>query len=199
MKEQAEAKDEARRLMRARRRTLTPGERECASRAVCANMLRDSAIAESASVANCGGAVAVYLASPDEIDLSDFILALLDRGAAVVSPRWNGETYKLARLRSLSGKDLRRGPMNILEPARAEIVRPSEVAVWTVPGLAFTRDGKRLGYGGGWYDRLLAYARSDSVKVGVAHLFQIVEDLPHEPHDVRICRIATPAGIIACL
>ena len=49
-----------------------------------------------------------------------------------------------------------RGPMNILEPAEADIVKPADVEVWVIPGLAFTKDGKRLGYGGGWYDRLLA-------------------------------------------
>ena len=49
-----------------------------------------------------------------------------------------------------------RGPMNILEPAEADIVKPADVEVWVIPGLAFTKDGKRLGYGDGWYDRLLA-------------------------------------------
>ena len=79
--------------------------------------------------------------------------------------------------------------MNILEPAEAEIVSPLEVAAWIVPGLAFTRDGRRLGYGGGWYDRLLASARKGSLKIGVAHEFQVVEDLPHEPHDIRLDRL----------
>ena len=81
---------------------------------------------------------------------------------------------------------LRQGPMGILEPVEAEIVSPKEVKVWLVPGLAFTRDGKRLGYGGGWYDRLLAEALKDSLKLGVAHAFQVVDDLPSELHDIRL-------------
>ena len=74
--------------------------------------------------------------------------------------------------------------------AEAEIVRPSEVAAWIVPGLAFTIQGDRLGYGGGWYDRLMAGAKG-SFKIGVAHDFQIVENLPHEPHDIQLIRIVT--------
>lgn len=186
---QAETKDEARRRMRALRRALSPEERERASRSICAKLCHDDAIIDAASPLAAGGAVAVYLASPDEIDLSDFIREMLNRGVAVVSPRWNGEAYELARLKGLSEGDLRRGPMNILEPAEAEIVKPSEVAAWIVPGLAFTRDGRRLGYGGGWYDRLMANAKG--FKIGVAHDFQIVENLPQEPHDIQLIRIVT--------
>jgi 5-formyltetrahydrofolate cyclo-ligase len=87
--------------------------------------------------------------------------------------------------------------MNILESAEAEVVEPSEVAAWIVPGLAFTKDGKRLGYGGGWYDRLLADANG-TLKIGVAHEFQIVDDLPHEPHDILLDRVVTPERSIYC-
>ena len=211
MEETDQSKDAIRRRMRALRKALTPEERESAAKDICTRLIHDSAISSAADSPG-GGAVAVYLASPDEIDLSDFILAMLDKGVTVVSPRWNGETYELAKLKGLVGtalravrggcgatalpgfeiasvESLRRGPMNILEPAEAEIVSPSEVAAWIVPGLAFTRDGRRLGYGGGWYDRLLASARKGSLKIGVAHEFQVVEDLPHEPHDIRLDRL----------
>ena len=137
--------------------------------------------------------IACLASTPDEIDLSSFIVEMLGRGAHVVAPRWNGETYELAKLKGLSGDSLRRGPMNILEPAEAEIAEPPEVAVWIIPGLAFTKDGRRLGYGGGWYDRLLAAAAGDSLKIGVAHEFQIVDDLPYEPHDALLSRVVTTA------
>ena len=97
---------------------------------------------------------------------------MLDRGVKVVAPRWNGKTYELSRLKRLAECDLRRGPMGILEPAEAKIVKPSEVAAWIVPGLAFTANAKGF-------------------KIGVAHDFQIVENLPHEPHDIRLIRIVT--------
>ena len=173
--------------MRARRKALAPEERERTSKIVCAKLLN--------ALGGCSQdeTVAVYLASPDEIDLSGFILEMLGNGVAVAAPRWNGETYELARVKSLSEDDLRRGPMNILEPAKADLVEPTDVAAWIIPGLAFTNDGRRLGYGGGWYDRLLATSEEESLKIGVAHEFQLVDKLPQEPHDIILDRIVTSA------
>ena len=162
--------------MRERRRALTPKERTAASEIICAKL----------AALNFHTSIAVYLASPQEIDLSPFIRKMLERGVEAVVPRWNGETYELALLKGLDDSHLRKGPMGILEPAEAEIVSPKEVDVWLVPGLAFTRNGKRLGYGGGWYDRLLADAPKDAVKLGIAHAFQVVDALPSEPHDILL-------------
>ncbi|MBQ4200325.1 MAG: 5-formyltetrahydrofolate cyclo-ligase [Kiritimatiellae bacterium] len=184
-------KDGVRREMRARRKALAPDARQRASQTICAKLVADETIAGA-----CGrGVVAVYLASPEEIDLADFIRAMLDKGVAVAAPRWNGETYDLARLMGLSEDCLRRGPMNILEPVNAELVSPADVAVWIVPGLAFAADGRRIGYGGGWYDRLMAVS-GNALKVGVAHQFQIIADLPCEPHDVLLDRVVTPESVI---
>ena len=100
-----------------------------------------------------------------------------------------GEAYELAVLKGLDGAYLRKGPIGILEPAEAEIVSPKEVEVWLVPGLAFTRNGKRLGYGGGWYDRFLVEAPKDAWKIGIAHAFQIADDLPSESHDILLSKV----------
>ena len=173
-------KDEIRRTMRERRRALTPEARRAASEIICAKL---------ASL-NLHSPIAVYLASPQEIDLSPFIRKMLESGVKVVAPRWNGETYELAVLKGQDDAHLRQGPMGILEPVEAEIVSPVEVEVWLVPGLAFTRNGKRLGYGGGWYDRLLTDAPKGSLKLGIAHAFQVVDDLPSESHDILLSKVA---------
>jgi 5-formyltetrahydrofolate cyclo-ligase len=61
-----------------------------------------------------------------------------------------------------------------------------------VPGLAFTLDGYRLGYGGGFYDRFLPKCRQLAVPdVGVCFLEQVVDELPTEPHDVRVQLVIT--------
>ena len=172
-------KDEIRRAMRERRRALTPEERTAASEIICAKL----------AALNLHSPIAVYLASPQEIDLSPFIRKMLAMGVKVVAPRWNGETYELAVLKGLDEAHLRQGPMGILEPVEAEIVSPKEVGVWLVPGLAFTRNGKRLGYGGGWYDRFLVEAPKDAWKIGIAHAFQIVDDLPSESHDILLSKV----------
>ena len=195
MEDAVQEKAAIRRRMRALRRSLSPEERLRASTAVCAKLNLDEGIARAIDSSDGDAVVAVYLASPDEIDLSDFIRAMLDRGVKVASPRWNGEAYDLARLKGLDEGYLRRGPMNILEPAEEEVVRPQNISVWIVPGLAFTEDGKRLGYGGGWYDRLLAATAKNALKIGVAHEFQIIGGLPSEQHDIFLDRIVT-AGLL---
>ena len=185
-------KGDVRREMRARRRVISAEKRAEASAVICAKLAARAGVGVDPLETN--SPVAVYLASRDEIDLAAYIGELLRNGRRVVAPRWNGETYDLAVLKGLDERHLRRGPMEILEPVDAEFVQPQEVFVWIVPGLAFTRDGRRLGYGGGWYDRFLAAAPKNAVKLGVAYSFQIVEDLPVEPHDVPLTAIVDEAA-----
>ena len=182
-------KDEIRREMRARRKALSAAERAEASAIICAKLAQSVELGEVTDPLDFGFPIAVYLASPDEIDIRAYIERLLWYRCKVVVPRWNGETYELAFLKGLDARHLRRGPMGIMEPVDAEIVPAKEVYGWIVPGLAFTRDGRRLGYGGGWYDRLLADAPKDAVKLGVAHSFQVVDDLPAEPHDIKLTAV----------
>jgi len=170
-------KAEIRKEMRMRRKALSPEAKARVAAVVCGKIVTRSDVS---------GTVAVYLASSDEIDLTEAIKEMLSRGVTVASPRWNGETYELAKLKSLCPDDLRRGPMGILEPKEPEIVLPKEVTAWLVPGLAFTHDGGRLGYGGGWYDRLMADADDGAVKIGIAYAFQVLEHLPREQHDIRL-------------
>ena len=172
--------------MRKRRAAVDPKWKAEADADVCARLLERVAVAAPESP------VAVYMASPSEIDLSHFIEKLLASGRSAVAPRWNGKAYEMARLKGLDAKSLRTGPMGIFEPAEADIVPPEKIKVWIVPGLAFTRSGKRLGYGGGWYDRLLATTAPDAIKLGVAYPFQILEDLPCEPTDVALTEVIFP-------
>ena len=175
-----------RREMKARRRGLAAAGKAAADAVVCEKLTARNVAGGTGGAPDSAGALAVYLATPDEIDIDPYIELMLRAGVETVAPRWNGETYELAKLKGLDGKNLRTGPMGIREPADADIVEPEDVHAWIVPGLAFTRSGKRLGYGGGWYDRFLASAPEGTVKIGVAYSFQIVDDLPAEPHDITL-------------
>ena len=179
-------KDEIRSEMRARRKAVPPEGRARVSKGVCRRLLGREDVR---AVLAAKGPVAVYLASPDEISLTDFITDALAQGAALVAPRWNGTEYELARLISLDS--CIPGPHGILEPPPSHIPHsPSLIPrLWLVPGLAFTADGRRLGYGGGWYDRLLAQASPQAVALGVAYSWQVVDELPAERHDVRVCEV----------
>jgi 5-formyltetrahydrofolate cyclo-ligase len=133
--------------------------------------------------------VAVYLPTADEIDIIPFIRESLARNITVASPRWNGTEYVLSQLLGLEEKFLKTGPMGIREPLEENIVLPSSVDMWIVPGLAFSPNGARIGYGGGWYDRLMSTASPFSHKIAVARSFQIYNHLPEFEKDVPITEI----------
>lgn len=69
------------------------------------------------------------------------------------------------------------------------IIAPVDLVL--VPGLAFTRDGARLGRGGGFFDRFLPHRAALAGKIGVGFDFQIVESLPLETHDVKLDVVVT--------
>lgn len=70
-----------------------------------------------------------------------------------------------------------------LDPAWPDVI--------VVPGLAFTSDGRRLGQGGGWYDRFLPARRSDCVMIGVCFSPQLLDDVPVDEHDVVLDLVLT--------
>jgi len=182
-----EGKNEIRQRMRLLRRSMKVEERKAASKAICAKLLERGDVCEA--IAN-RRPIAVYLASPEEVDLTEFIEVALARGATIVAPRWNGALYELAPLVSLD--NLIPGPHNILEPSESSVLLDSsKPSLWLLPGLAFTKNGKRLGYGGGWYDRFLSAAGLESVKLGIAFDFQVLEDLPTDVHDQMLTEVVS--------
>lgn len=87
----------------------------------------------------------------------------------------------------------------ILEPpADAPSIAPEQVDVVLVPGLAFTMQGGRLGYGGGFYDRLLPQLRPDCLRVGITQTRLVLPELPLEPHDVIMQFLALETEMIKC-
>lgn len=97
---------------------------------------------------------------------------------------------------ALAGGDMIEGPYGIPEPdEHAERVDIMALDMVIVPGLAFDRNGCRLGYGEGYYDRIFGDFKGDAALVGLAYSFQLVELLPAEEHDVKMHIIVTESGI----
>lgn len=78
--------------------------------------------------------------------------------------------------------------LNILEPENP--IKINEVDVFLVPGVAFTATGKRLGRGGGYYDKLLS-KYPDTLKIGITFNERIMQDLPTESHDISMDYVFT--------
>ncbi len=75
---------------------------------------------------------------------------------------------------------------------------PSWADAIVVPGLAFTFDGRRLGRGGGWYDRFLAHRSPNALVIGLAYREFVVDHLPTEPHDVNVDCVVTDDAASWC-
>lgn len=180
------SKDDLRHIMKEKRNALKKEELSIISKLISTS-LEEEITKHLLKYENC--VVAVYLPSSKEINILSFIEFLLEKKIKVVSPKWNGNTYDLAVLKSLNETDLVFGPMHILEPAQQNTINPAEVTFWVVPGLAFTNEGKRIGYGGGWYDRLLCNSSQSSLKIGVACKFQVLEDFDTDEHDIILNKI----------
>lgn len=123
--------------------------------------------------------VLAYSARPGEPDTDGLLGRVAADGKQLVLPRLEGTGIVPACL----GGGLMVGAHGILEPT-GEPVDPADIDLVVVPGLAFTVDGGRLGRGGGHYDRFLAGL--PVATVGVCFAEQLVDELPLDPHDVRV-------------
>ncbi len=178
------AKAAARKLARAKRATLTNIE--------APERLAEAMLAEHAPPK--GAIIAGYWPMGDEMDPRPLMLALASRGHALALPVTPPRGQPLAFRAWAPGAALRPGPMGTSEPVAGEELRPDVVLV---PLLAFDRAGRRLGYGGGYYDRTLA-ALPGAKPIGIAYAGQEMAEVPAGPQDFRLPLIATEAGVILC-
>lgn len=131
--------------------------------------------------------VAVFAALPDE-PATDEALARWAETRRVVLPRVEGDTMRFYACRP---EALVFGAFGILEPQGERPCPPDEIDLVVCPGVAFTADGRRLGRGKGYYDRYLGQVAFGGFRVGVCYAHQLVDDLPVEPHDVRMDLVIT--------
>jgi 5-formyltetrahydrofolate cyclo-ligase len=162
-------------------------------RAAIADRVERSLRLCAAAVAECdrlgsGLAVLAFCGAGGEPDTGPLIKALHVAGHTVHLPRVEGEVMVAVRVEP--SEALQPGAFGIPSPS-GPAVDPGTIHLVFVPGLAFTADGRRLGQGGGFYDRFLPLLRDDCVTIGVGFTEQLVEALPIEPHDSILDRILT--------
>lgn len=166
-------------------KALAPGTRAAASADLCARVKTSSAWQSSR-------AVLLFFPLASEPDISPLLADALAAGKMVTLPRFNAATncYEAVRVSDLAS-ELVVGPFQVREPVAAcPVVALNRLDLALVPGLGFDARGHRLGRGKGHYDRLLA--GFTGMKIGVAFDFQIVADVPREPHDIALDAVVTP-------
>ena len=144
--------------------------------------------------------VLCYVSFRSEVSTHAFFARMLADRKRVVVPYCVAQHLELFCLHSLS--DLAPGTLGILEPKlelreqnhrRAEV---QELDLLVIPGLAFDRQGGRLGYGKGYFDRLLPGAREDALLAAVAFECQLFDSVPMQPYDVWVDAVITESGIL---
>jgi len=143
--------------------------------------------------------VLCYVSFRSEVSTRGFIALMWADDKRVVVPYCLARNLELFSFTNFS--DLAPGTLGILEPRpalRGQDQRKADVReldLLVIPGLAFDRQGGRLGYGKGYFDRLLTRARPDALLAAVAFESQLFDSIPVQPYDVRVDAVITESNI----
>ena len=166
-----------------RRRSVSPARREAAGRAVANHLLLEKRVCAARRVA-------LYAALSDELPTRASFEALRARDQRCLFPRIRQGTLEFAAV--MAWDELRPAELGVLSPPPeipAEQLDASDVAL--VPGVAFDTAGRRIGRGGGHYDRAFADSAASPRLIGVAYALQIVTELPADSRDRAVDAIVT--------
>jgi len=137
--------------------------------------------------------VFAYISYATEVMTHDILKKLLAEGKKVVVPKILS-SKKMVAQHFVSWDDLEPSTLGILTPKNGEITHePVDVAI--TPGLGFTEQGHRIGFGAGYYDRWFA-THDVQLKVAIAFETQIIKSLPTEETDISVDLIMTEKRII---
>ena len=175
------------------RRTIPAPRRASSDSAIRAQLERFELFSHARTVLS-------YVSFGAEVDTRELICALIAGGRRVAVPRVDGERRRMDFCEIGGLGELLPGAHGILEPdedAPALTVPDMVGSVCLVPGLIFDGAGHRVGYGGGYYDRFLAFYPGD--KIGLARTTMLSSNpLPHDGTDVPVDFICTEGGVWGC-
>ncbi len=182
------AKRDVRRRVLAARDAMTPPERERASASISDRVLTLPEVERASTVM-------VFWSFGSEPDTASLVEAFQARGVQVALPRivdGEMEPHTFA-----PGDAVAETSFGAREPSAGEELDPSTIDIVVTPLVAFDRSGRRVGYGGGYYDRFFLRTRPDTARVGIAFDMQLTEeDLPHGHFDVGLDAVVTESGVV---
>ncbi len=176
-------KNEIRRKIKALRSMLLEPERITAADEVFARLEKTAAFLMSDHIL-------MYHSLPDELSTRNFLSKWHDRKHFYL-PRVNGVNLEILPYEE---SRLELGAFQIEEPIGDNVINPDILELIIVPAVAYDRNGNRLGRGKGFYDRLLG--STAATKIGIGYEFQIIDQVPIEPHDVKMDMIITQNSCI---
>lgn len=137
--------------------------------------------------------VCTFISAFNEPNTTAIIERLWSEGRRVIVPITDTENTTLILSYIESMTDLEKGAFGILEPTAIKPAKESDIGAVLVPGLAFDKSGGRMGFGKGYYDRLLE--KTTAKKIALCYDFQLFDKIPTEAHDVPMDIIVTEEKI----
>ncbi|MCE5194494.1 MAG: 5-formyltetrahydrofolate cyclo-ligase [Nitrospiraceae bacterium] len=143
--------------------------------------------------------LSIYASFRSEVETIEMIKSLLG-SKHVALPKVDNELKKLKLYEVKNIGELALGAIGILEPDVTEdrLIEAGDIDLFIVPGAAFDINGYRIGYGGGYYDKLLSKAKKDCSFIALGFEEQIIANIPFEIHDIKMHKIVTDNRFINC-
>ncbi|MBB4825722.1 5-formyltetrahydrofolate cyclo-ligase [Sporosarcina luteola] len=143
--------------------------------------------------------IGITLSRYPEVDTRPIIEAAWNEGKHIVVPRCLPATREMDFREITSFDCLETVYMDLKEPIvqQTKAVGREEIDLLIVPGVVFSDDGYRIGFGGGYYDRYLDCFTGE--RIALAFVCQTGKEIPVEPHDIPVNVIFTEEGIISCV
>ncbi len=142
--------------------------------------------------------ILTYVSFNNEVDTISIIKELLTKKEKNVLVPYvdKDKLVQISKINSFD--DLEPKTFGILEPRENKIKNfdINELDLVVVPGIAFDKNGHRIGYGYGYYDKFLKNLNKNTAKIALAFDFQIVDKIPEEKHDVPMDIIVTEKRIL---
>ncbi len=171
------AKDDIRKTIKQRFLDSTDSERKLWSEEMCNKLAEDRRIMDAKYIM-------AYCPLKDEVNILPFLDHLNNIGKTILLPEVMSAEDMILHLYDINTQ-MSKGALGTSFPSNEEFTDYELIDAVLVPGVAFTKDGRRLGRGRGYYDRFLK--RLEGVyKRGVCFPYQIVEDIPTEIHDIKV-------------
>ena len=179
-----ESKQQIRAVLKQKRDLLSPKQIQQLSAKICENLQNQDCFLQADTI---------YFYYPLNTEANMLLLAkkALSMDKQIAFPKVNGRNMDFYEVRSLT--EFTEGTFHVMEPIGQRKICKNDPLV-LVPGLAFDAQGRRMGYGKGYYDKYFA-RYSECIKVGICYAVQIIDEVPTSQYDITMDAVATEQGI----
>lgn len=142
---------------------------------------------------NSAKTIMSFMSFGSEINMDDFNNDIIEKNGYVIIPRVNNKTKVMDLYKITDFNNFELSKYGILEPnpKNYTAIDPTELDLILCPGVVFDRQGYRIGYGGGFYDKLLSKITSECALYGVGFNLQLIDEVPRESFDKQLDRLYT--------